>query len=62
MVKMLLANPNLAGGLLACFLDNTVPGNILSIEYNYNWKIRARRCTITMNLVWWSWEGTLYFR
>lgn len=25
-IKMLLANPNLAGGILACFLDNTIPG------------------------------------
>ncbi|OWF42907.1 Solute carrier family 23 member 2 [Mizuhopecten yessoensis] len=25
-IKMLLGNPNLAGGVLACFLDNTVPG------------------------------------
>ena len=28
----MLTNPNLAGGFLACFLDNTVPG-----KYKSNW-------------------------
>lgn len=27
-IKMLLANPNLCGGVLACFLDNTVKGSL----------------------------------
>lgn len=26
-ITMLLGNPNLAGGVLACFLDNTIPGS-----------------------------------
>ncbi|KAK3089844.1 hypothetical protein FSP39_007039 [Pinctada imbricata] len=28
LIKMLMTNPNLAGGLLACILDNTVPGTL----------------------------------
>ena len=26
LIKMILANPNLCGGVVACFLDNTLPG------------------------------------
>ena len=27
-LKILLGNPNMFGGVLACILDNTVPGNV----------------------------------
>ncbi|KAK3095932.1 hypothetical protein FSP39_021026 [Pinctada imbricata] len=27
-IKMLLANPSLVGGVIACFLDNTIPGTL----------------------------------
>lgn len=29
LIKTLLAHPNFTGGVLACFLDNTVPGAML---------------------------------
>lgn len=28
-IKMLLVNPNLCGGVVACFLDNTVRGKVM---------------------------------
>ena len=54
-IKMLLANPNLTGGLLACFLDNTVPGQ-------FNTESLVHVCTrtcMTMNfksIVWRLWK------
>ncbi|KAK3096305.1 hypothetical protein FSP39_025518, partial [Pinctada imbricata] len=33
-LKMLLATPSISGGMLACFLDNTVPGTLLLNSYN----------------------------
>ena len=29
---MILGMPNLAGSIIACFLDNTVPGNFSNID------------------------------
>ena len=38
-IVMILGNPNFMGAVIACFLDNTVPGepfiNILSVVYYF---------------------------